>query len=287
MDGRVPGRFSRLFLYGRALWNERRRALLERVCIKGGKSPLLKHDHMPDDVIVDGLNTWERAWLDTCEGQQFGIVERLCEQGLTVEILGKEHSVQTGYKILIVHAPDDLVVDYAKNLRKTLWMSHGRVRDFVALEEERMRDDVHVRGQCQVIHHIIKQGAGLSEQKDPYVKMMFAAQDKRMNKRLARSGFAPSCAGTHRGDSSSQSGSRLKNRVPLCVRGVLQPGPLCTLHLWNGHLYHELLYQHDHLHAHLAVLQHHRVGRVGLWVSQSVEAPQRAAVEWGDTSTGP
>ena len=154
------------------------------------KAPLLRNPMPDDDLIIGGLNTWERAWIDTCEGQQMLIVERLCEMGLTVEILGKEGAVQTGYKILIVHAPDELVTEYAKNLRAKLWMSHGRVRDFVALEEEKDKEINFTSAErCQVIHHIIRQGAGLSEKKDPYVKMMFAAQDKKMNKRLAREWF--------------------------------------------------------------------------------------------------
>ena len=66
--------------------------------------------------------------------QHTRVIQLLCDAGLLVDVLeGGEASRKGGsrdaFKILCVRAPDELLVEYARNLSQKLWEEHGNIRD--------------------------------------------------------------------------------------------------------------------------------------------------------------
>ncbi|KAL4157118.1 hypothetical protein PRNP1_006143 [Phytophthora ramorum] len=104
--------------------------------------------------------------LSESEDEHRRIVNKLCSQGLLVDIIdggdskGEMHS---GYLILLVRAPDPVVMSLVKQFRTQMWMEHGAVVDMEQDVAQRRDDPTTPAERIEIVDFIIEQRARLSK----------------------------------------------------------------------------------------------------------------------------
>jgi hypothetical protein len=123
--------------------------------------------------------------LHESEDEHRRIVDKLCGQGLLVDIIDGGHSkeeMNSEYFILLIRASDEVVNAYVKRFRYHLWMDHGAIVD--------MEQDLISRNEpptpaerVQVVDYIIEQRANISTH-DPWIYDMFPMHDSKFTDQL-------------------------------------------------------------------------------------------------------
>ncbi|KAG2766356.1 hypothetical protein PC116_g22392 [Phytophthora cactorum] len=104
--------------------------------------------------------------LNESEDEHRRIVSKLCNQGLLVDIIdggdskGEMHS---GYLILLIRAPDPVVMSLVKQFRTHMWMEHGAVVDMEQDVAQRRDDPTTPAERIEIVDFIIEQRARLSK----------------------------------------------------------------------------------------------------------------------------
>ncbi|KAG7397636.1 hypothetical protein PHYBOEH_000395 [Phytophthora boehmeriae] len=113
--------------------------------------------------------------LSESEDEHRRIVDKLCSQGLLVDIIdggdskGEMHS---GYLILLVRAPDVVVQSLVKRFRTQMWMEHGAVVDMEQDVAQRRDDPTTPAERIEIVDYIIEQRARLSK-RDLWIHDLF------------------------------------------------------------------------------------------------------------------
>ncbi|KAF0701232.1 Aste57867_8269 [Aphanomyces stellatus] len=103
------------------------------------------------------------------ESVQTSVVEPLVEQGLWVDVI---EGTDSTYYIVLVCAPDALVLRFAKELKLQTWMRCGNARE---LDDILVNDpaDLDPADRIQAIEYIVRARAGISELTVPLIKRVF------------------------------------------------------------------------------------------------------------------
>ncbi|TYZ64935.1 hypothetical protein PybrP1_000608 [[Pythium] brassicae (nom. inval.)] len=123
--------------------------------------------------------------LRESEDEHRRIVDKLCGQGLLVDIIDGGHSkgeMNSAYFILLVRASDAVVNAYLQQFRVDLWMAHGAVAD-MELDIVGRNDPPTPAERVQIVDFIIEQRANLTL-RDPWVHDMFPMHDKQLTDKL-------------------------------------------------------------------------------------------------------
>lgn len=123
--------------------------------------------------------------LRESEDEHRRIVDKLCGQGLLVDIIDGGHSkgeMNSAYFILLVRASDAVVLAYLQQFRVDLWMAHGAVAD-MELDIVGRNDPPTPAERVQIVDFIIEQRANLTT-RDPWVHDMFPMHDKKLADKL-------------------------------------------------------------------------------------------------------
>ncbi|EEY56801.1 uncharacterized protein PITG_10313 [Phytophthora infestans T30-4] len=113
--------------------------------------------------------------LNESEDEHRRIVNKLCSQGLLVDIIdggdskGEMHS---GYLILLVRAPDAVVMSLVKQFRTQMWMEHGAVVDMEQDVAQRRDDPTTPAERIEIVDFIIEQRVRLSK-RDLWIHDLF------------------------------------------------------------------------------------------------------------------
>ncbi|KAE8894581.1 hypothetical protein PF005_g11311 [Phytophthora fragariae] len=124
--------------------------------------------------------------LSESEDEHRRIVNKLCSQGLLVDIIdggdskGEMHS---GYLILLVRAPDPVVMALAKQFRTHMWMEHGAVVDMEQDVAQRRDDPTTPAERIEVVDFIIEQRARLSK-RDVWIHDLFPMHNQSVTNTL-------------------------------------------------------------------------------------------------------
>ncbi|KAL3665578.1 hypothetical protein V7S43_009612 [Phytophthora oleae] len=104
--------------------------------------------------------------VNESEDEHRRIVNKLCSQGLLVDIIdggdskGEMHS---GYLILLVRAPDPVVLSLVKLFRTQMWMEHGAVVDMEQDLAQKRGEPTTPAERIEIVDYIIEQRARLSK----------------------------------------------------------------------------------------------------------------------------
>lgn len=123
------------------------------------------------------------------DGIKGRLIEKLVDNGLNVDIIdaGLDPVARGGrrseYFVLLVYAPEKLVMQYARSLKKQLWLRCGAVSEIgsVAVDEVEMEDADRI----QVVDHIIRESAQITEE-NPYVHSLFPLHDTQVNEHILK-----------------------------------------------------------------------------------------------------
>jgi anoctamin-10 len=124
--------------------------------------------------------------LRESEDEHRRIVSKLCSQGLLVDIIdggdskGEMHS---GYLILLVRAPDPVVLALVKQFRTQMWIEHGAVVDMEQDVAQRRDDPTTPAERIEIVDYIIEQRARLSRS-DVWVHDLFAMHNQSVTNTL-------------------------------------------------------------------------------------------------------
>ncbi|KAF1332824.1 Protein required for meiotic chromosome segregation, partial [Globisporangium splendens] len=124
--------------------------------------------------------------LRSSEDEHRRIVDKLCGQGLLVDIIDGGHSkgeMNSAYFILLIQASDEVVNAYLNSFRFHLWMEHGAVAD---MEDDIVRRNDHPptpAERVQIVDYIIEQRANITT-RDPWIHDMFPMHDKQLTDKL-------------------------------------------------------------------------------------------------------
>ncbi|GAB9472299.1 Protein required for meiotic chromosome segregation [Globisporangium polare] len=123
--------------------------------------------------------------LRESEDEHRRIVDKLCGQGLLVDIIDGGHSkgeMNSAYFILLIRAADEVVNTYVDRFRFHLWLEHGAVAD---MEHDIVgRNDPPTPAErVQIVDYIIEQRANITT-RDPWIHDMFPMHDKQLTDKL-------------------------------------------------------------------------------------------------------
>lgn len=114
------------------------------------------------------------------EDEHRRIVDRLCGQGLFVDIIDGGHSkgeMNSGYVVLLVRAADEVVYAHVTRFRAHVWMEHGAVADMQQDVAQRRNEPMTPAERVEIVDYIIEQRANLST-KDLWIHDMFPMHNK-------------------------------------------------------------------------------------------------------------
>ncbi|KAI9908361.1 hypothetical protein PsorP6_003081 [Peronosclerospora sorghi] len=100
------------------------------------------------------------------EDEHRRIVTKLCQEGLLVDMIdggdskGEMHS---GYLILLVRAPDAVVLSLVKQFRTQMWMEHGAVVDMEQDVAQRRNEPTTPAERIEIVDYIIEQRARITK----------------------------------------------------------------------------------------------------------------------------
>uniref|UniRef100_M4BLC2 Anoctamin transmembrane domain-containing protein n=1 Tax=Hyaloperonospora arabidopsidis (strain Emoy2) TaxID=559515 RepID=M4BLC2_HYAAE len=124
--------------------------------------------------------------LSESEDEHRRVVTELCSQGLEVDIIdggdskGEMHS---GYLILLVRAPDSVVMSLVKQFRTHMWMEHGAVVDMEHDVAERRDEPTTPAERIEIVDYIIEQRARLTKQ-DVWIHDLFPMHNESVTNTL-------------------------------------------------------------------------------------------------------
>ncbi|GMF43732.1 unnamed protein product [Phytophthora fragariaefolia] len=124
--------------------------------------------------------------LSESEDEHRRIVNKLCSQGLLVDIIdggdskGEMHS---GYLILLIRAPDAVVMSLVKQFRTQMWMEHGAVVDMEQDVAQRRDDPTTPAERIEIVDYIIEQRARLSK-RDLWIHDLFPMHNQSVTNTL-------------------------------------------------------------------------------------------------------
>ncbi|KDO22470.1 hypothetical protein SPRG_12753 [Saprolegnia parasitica CBS 223.65] len=115
---------------------------------------------------------------DDADAVQCHLVEPLVDHGLHVDVI---EAVDGTYFILMVRAPDEIVVRHAKKLKLQMWLRCGNARELDAtlLEDAGMNPADRI----QVVDHLVREGAKITESAK-HVRRVFPVHDAARNDEL-------------------------------------------------------------------------------------------------------
>ncbi|KAH9102547.1 hypothetical protein AeMF1_020907 [Aphanomyces euteiches] len=135
--------------------------------------------------------------LEDGEDEHRRIVEKLCAQGLAIDIIDGGHStgeMTSDFFILLIRASDDVTRAYAKKFRRKLWVNHGGVcdmpQDFTDGPEGRA---ISPAERIEIVQYIVEQRAQLTKA-DKWIYDMFPVHDEKMTNHLVGT-YITSCPG--------------------------------------------------------------------------------------------
>ncbi|ETV96221.1 hypothetical protein H310_10411 [Aphanomyces invadans] len=113
---------------------------------------------------------------------QTTIVDPLVAQGLWVDVI---EGTDSTYYIVLVRAPDALVLHFAKDLKLQMWMRCGNARE---LDDILVNDpsDVDPADRIQAIEYIIRARANITKKAVPLIRHVFPVQDEAETSALMR-----------------------------------------------------------------------------------------------------
>lgn len=122
---------------------------------------------------------------DESEDEHRRIVDKLCGQGLMVDIIDGGHSqgeMNSAYFILLIRASDEVVNGYVKRFRYQLWREHGAVIDMTQdlIEQNELPTPAE---RVQIVDYMIEQRANLSK-RDPWIHDMFPMHNRVLTDKL-------------------------------------------------------------------------------------------------------
>ncbi|KAF0688382.1 Aste57867_20002 [Aphanomyces stellatus] len=135
--------------------------------------------------------------LEDGEDEHRRIVERLCAQGLSIDIIDGGHStgdMTSDYLMLLVRASDDVARAYARKFRRKLWVDHGGVCDMAQDFMEHESRPITPAERIEIVQYIVEQRAGLTKD-DRWIHDMFPVHDNTMTTSLLET-FITACPGT-------------------------------------------------------------------------------------------
>ncbi|CAI5719141.1 unnamed protein product [Peronospora effusa] len=100
------------------------------------------------------------------EDEHRRIVNKLCTQGLLVDIIDGGDSkgeMYSGYLILLIRAPDSVVMSLVTRFRTQMWIEHGAVVDMEADVAQRRGDPTTPAERIEIVDYIIEQRARLTK----------------------------------------------------------------------------------------------------------------------------
>lgn len=124
--------------------------------------------------------------VNASEDEHRRIVTKLCAQGLLVDIIdggdskGEMHS---GYLILLVRAPEPVVLSLVKQFRIQMWMDHGAVVDMEQDVAQRRNDPLTPAERIEIVDYIIEQRARLSKS-DVWIHDLFPMHNQSVTNTL-------------------------------------------------------------------------------------------------------
>ncbi|CAH0482459.1 unnamed protein product [Peronospora belbahrii] len=124
--------------------------------------------------------------VDESEEEHRRIVTKLCTQGLLVDILDGGDStgeMSSGYLILLIRAPDSIVLSLVKEFRIQTWMEHGAVVDMEADVAQRRDDPTTPAERIEIVDFIIEQRARLTKS-DVWIHDLFPMHNQSVTKTL-------------------------------------------------------------------------------------------------------
>lgn len=114
------------------------------------------------------------------EDEHRRIVDKLCGQGLFVDIIDGGHSkgeINSGFIVMLVRAADEVVHAHVTRFRAHLWMEHGAVADMEQDIAQRRNEPMTPAERVEIVDYIIEQRANLSA-KDLWIHDMFPVHNK-------------------------------------------------------------------------------------------------------------
>ncbi|CAI5721810.1 unnamed protein product [Hyaloperonospora brassicae] len=126
--------------------------------------------------------------ISESEDEHRRIVTELCGQGLEVDMIdgGDENGeMHSGYLILLVRAPDPVVMSLVKQFRTHMWMEHGAVVDMEHDVAGRRDDPTTPAERIEIVDYIIEQRARLTKH-DVWIHDLFPMHNKSVTNTLIR-----------------------------------------------------------------------------------------------------
>ncbi|RQM27804.1 hypothetical protein B5M09_006958 [Aphanomyces astaci] len=125
--------------------------------------------------------------LEDGEDEHRRIVEKLCAQGLSIDIIDGGHStgeLTSDFFILLIRASDEVATAYAKKFRRKLWVDHGGVCDMPQDFMDHAARPITPAERIQIVEYIVDVRAGLSKARDRWIHDMFPVHDNKMTTQL-------------------------------------------------------------------------------------------------------
>ncbi|RHY32474.1 hypothetical protein DYB32_002541 [Aphanomyces invadans] len=136
--------------------------------------------------------------LEDGEDEHRRIVEKLCAQGLSIDIIDGGHSMgemTSDYFMLLIRASDEVATAYAKKFRRKLWLDHGGVCDMPQDFMDHDKRPITPAERIQIVEYIVEVRAQLSRTNDKWIHDMFPVHDPKMTTQLLTN-FIAACPGT-------------------------------------------------------------------------------------------
>jgi anoctamin-10 len=118
--------------------------------------------------------------LEDGEDEHRRIVEKLCAQGLVIDIIDAGHSsgeLTSEYFMLLIRVSDEVARAYAKKFRRKLWLDHGSICDMA--EDFIGEGNITPAERIQIVQYIVEQRAQLSK-RDRWIHDMFPIHDAKI-----------------------------------------------------------------------------------------------------------
>lgn len=120
------------------------------------------------------------------------LVDRLCNHGLTVDIIDGGHSegktATSDYFILLLRASEPVIQTYNAKFRQRLWYSHGNIDDFL-VDCSNNYGYISAAERIEIVDYIVKHKSKLSLE-NPWIQDMFPIHHRKVTDKLVSTWFA-------------------------------------------------------------------------------------------------
>jgi anoctamin-10 len=164
--------------------------LASALCCCGGGDPPPPASSIQAGGCLSGMSNKRSGFRRLCntasprqsesEDEHRRIVDKLCGQGLFVDIIDGGHSkgeINSGFIVLLVRAADEVVHAHVTRFRAHMWVEHGAVVDMEQDVAQRRNEPMTPAERVEIVDYIIEQRANLSA-RDIWIHDMFPMHNK-------------------------------------------------------------------------------------------------------------